>query len=122
MGTFKEHLDLANERFDSAERLFGEGLEHTAAHLFVNAVVNYHNAACLKFLGRLPGHKQHSDVSYFKEIAKFIGEEYPPYKAAYEFLMSHKSQVDYDVGLSLSSAEQIRRRARKVREIIEPLL
>ena len=84
MNTYKQHLNLANERFDAAEKLFEEGSEHTAAHLYINATINYHNALCQKFLKKIPSHKNHSETSYFKKLAKELGSDYKDYKRAYE--------------------------------------
>ncbi|MFH1391661.1 MAG: hypothetical protein ABIH20_05095 [Candidatus Diapherotrites archaeon] len=122
MSTYKQHLDLANERFDSAENLFDEGKDHTAAHLYINSVINYHNAACQKFLEKIPSHKHHLDTSYFNELSKYIGTDFPEYKQAYKTIMPFKSQADYGIGLSFNATEKIRKRAQKIREIIEPLL
>ena len=122
MESYKQHLDLANERFDWAERLFSEGSENTACHLFINAAINYHNALSQKLLGKIFSHKQHSDTSYFKELSRLLGHDYQRYKSAYEFLMQYKGQADYGGGLSAGSAANIRRQAQKIREITEPLL
>lgn len=122
MGVYKQHQNLANERFLAAEEQFKEEKFQTAAHLFINAVINYHNALCQKYLNKIPSHKQHSDTSYFKELAKFIGKDSKEYRANFEFLMTCKSQADYGVGLPTTQANQIRRRACKIKEIIEQLL
>ena len=122
MSTYRQHRDLASERFDAAERLFQEEEYHTAAHLHINAAINYHNALCQKYLKYIPSHKHHSDTGYLRELAPFIGPEFSKYQDAYEFLMAHKSGADYGVGLSMGLAEQVRRRALKIRAIAEPLL
>lgn len=122
MSTYKQHLDLANERYQTATELMQQERYHTAAHLFINSIINYHNALCQKFLNKIPSHKQHSDTSYFNELSKFLGKDLPKYRDAYEFLMAHKSQADYGVQLSITSAEQIQRRTAKIKEIAEALL
>lgn len=122
MSVYKHHLNLASERFNVAERLFGEEEYHTAAHLYINAAVNYHNAICQKFLAKIPGHKQHSDTSYFKEVSNHLGSNYKKYKDAYEYLMGHKSEADYGTELSLNTAKQIMRRARTIKEVAENFL
>ena len=122
MSTYRHHLDLANERFDLAEQMFGDGKEHTAAHLYINAVINYHNAACQKFLSKIPSHKGHADASYFKNLSEFLGKDLHRYKDSYIFLVSHKGKADYGVGMSSTVASQIRSHAQKIREIIEPIL
>ncbi|MBI5554117.1 MAG: hypothetical protein HY917_05260 [Candidatus Diapherotrites archaeon] len=119
MSTYKQHLDLANERFQTAEELYAEEKVHTAAHLFINAAINYHNAVCQKFLNRIPTHKPHSDTGYFQELSDFLGNDLAKYRSAYEFLMAHKSQSDYGAELSLTMAKQINRRAHTIREIAE---
>ena len=122
MGAHRQHLELANERFDAAEEMTRQGKEHTAAHLYINAAINYHNALCQKYLGKIPSHKDHGDTSYFKELSRFLQEDTQKYKAAYVFLMQHKSQAEYGIGLSLSATKQIRGRASKIKEIAEPLI
>ena len=122
MGTHRQHLDLANERFQAAEEQYDDEKYHTAAHLYINAAINYHNAACQKFLGKIPSHKEHHDTSYFNELAKFLKDDLPRYREIYKELVSSKSQADYGLSLSLDSATRIRRQAQKLREIIEPLL
>lgn len=119
MGTYKQHLDLASERFQAAEGQYKEEKFHTAAHLFINAAINYHNAICQKFLNMMPSHKMHSDTAYFPELAGFLGHDLPKYRDAYEFLMAHKSQSDYGVGLSFNIAKQVYRRAKTIKEIAE---
>ncbi|MBI2598119.1 MAG: hypothetical protein HYW50_02895 [Candidatus Diapherotrites archaeon] len=54
MSTYKHHLDLASERFELAKNQFEEEKFQTASHLFINAVINYHNAICQKFLQKKP--------------------------------------------------------------------
>lgn len=120
--TFRQHLDLANERFELAEEQMKQEKYHTAAHLFINSAINYHNAVCQKFLNRIPSHKQHSDTSYFPELAKFLKKDLPKYCDAYKSLVSQKSRADYGTDFSSASAEQIRRRAQKIKEIAEQLL
>lgn len=122
MSTYNQHLDLANERFQTAEGQFKEEKFHTAAHLFINAAINYHNSLCQKFLNKIPRHKPHSDTSYFRELAGFLGADFSKYQDAYEFLMSHKSEADYGVGFSLNAAKQIYRRTKTIKEIAEHLL
>ncbi len=123
MSTYKQHLDLANERFLVAEEMMRGEKEHTAAHLFINAAINYHNALCQKYLHRIPGHKAHSDASYFNELRKFLGGDLPEYREIYIFLIRYKSQADYGgTEISVATAKQIQRRAQKIREIAEPLL
>ncbi len=119
MSTFKQHFDLANERFQAAEDQFKQENYHTAAHLFINAAINYHNTLCQKFLNKIPKHKPHSDTTYFKELSKFLEEDFQKYQNAYEFLIAHKSQADYGVYISISTTKQIQRRANKIKEIIE---
>lgn len=119
---FTQHKNLAIERFDTAEELFLEEKYQTAAHLFINAIINYHNALCQKFLHKIPQHKPHFDTSYFNELAKVLGKEINIYRDAYEFLISYKSQADYGTSISINIAQQIRRKAYKIKEIIEPLL
>lgn len=113
---------MASERFQAAEKQFNEEKHHTAAHLFINASINYHNALCQKFLNKIPSHKQHSDSSYFNELAKFFGKDFQKYKNSYEFLMAYKSQADYGIALSINAANQIRRNAFKIKEIAETIL
>lgn len=122
MNTSKQHLELANERFQTAEAQFEQEKFHTAAHLFINAAANYHNALCQKFLNKIPSHKQHMDMSYFSELAKFFGKDLPKYRDCYEFLMAHKSEADYGVELPINICKQIQRRARTIKEIAEQLL
>ena len=122
MDTYKQHLDLANERFHVAEEQFNEEKFHTAAHLFINAAINYHNALCQKFLHRIPSHKQHSDTSYFAELGNFLKKDSTKYQSAYKFLISHKNEADYGEQLSIATAQQIRRRAETIKEIAETLL
>lgn len=122
MGTYKQHLDLANERFQVAEEQFREEKFHTAAHLFINAAINYHNALCQKFLNKIPSHKQHSDTSYFRELAGFLGAYLAKYKESYEFLIKHKSDADYGFGVSQNMVKQIKRRAETIKEIAEAIL
>ena len=122
MAVYKQHLDLAGERFRAAERHFEDEEFHTAAHLFINAVINYHNAVCQKFLKTIPGHKMHSDTSYFRELSKALGQDSPKYKDAYEFLIANKSEADYGTGLSLNTAKQIQRRAAIFKGIAERYL
>lgn len=117
MNTYKQHFDLANERFLAAEDQLGKEKYHTAAHLFINAVINYHNALCQKFLNKMPSHKSHSDTTYFKELSRFLGEDFQKYRGAYEFLIANKSQADYGVYFSATMAKQIERRANKIKEI-----
>lgn len=119
MNTYKQHLELAGERFLAAEREYSEGKVHTAAHLFINAAVNYHNALCQKFLSRIPSHKAHHDTSYFLELSRFLGNDFSKYRDAYEFLISHKNQSDYGVELSFNIAKQIYRRAQIIKDIAE---
>jgi hypothetical protein len=113
---------LANERFEAAGEKFSEEKFHTAAHLFINAAINYHNALCQKFLAKIPSHKQHSDTSYFRELAGFLGNDSAKYQSAYKFLISHKSEADYGIQLSISTAQQIQRKAETIKEIAEALL
>ncbi|MFH1257222.1 MAG: hypothetical protein V1494_08105 [Candidatus Diapherotrites archaeon] len=122
MGTFKHHADLASERFQVAEEQFDEENYHTAAHLYINSAINYHNALCQKFLKQIPSHKPHSDTSYFNELRKPLGPEFQKYTAAYQFLIGYKSQADYGTELSFEIAKQIKRRARTIKEIAEALL
>ncbi len=123
MNLYKHHLDLANERFMLAQEMLFEGKEHTAAHLFINSAINYHNAICQKFLNKIPSHKQHFDTSYFNELKKFLEKDLPDYKEAYSFLIRYKSQADYGgTEISANTAKQIQRRAVKIKEIIEHLL
>jgi len=110
---------LASERFQTAEEQLSEEKFHTAAHLFINAAINYHNAICQKFLSRIPSHKAHSDTTYFRELADFLGTDLSEYRDAYEFLMAHKGQADYGAELSSNIARQIHRRAKKIREIAQ---
>ena len=123
LNLYRQHIDLANDRFVAAEEMMGEEKEHMAAHLFINAAINYHNALCQKFLNGIPSHKQHSDTSYFNELKKFLGGDLPDYKEAYAFLMRYKSQADYGgTEISTTTAKQIQRRALKIRGIVEHLL
>ena len=119
---FRHHLDLASERFSAARELMDDEKEHTAAHLFINSAINYHNALCQKFLHRIPSHKQHSDTSYFPELSKFLGKDSQKYKEAYLFLIGYKSQADYGESISENTAKQIERRAAAIKEIAEVLL
>ena len=119
MATYRQHLDLAIERFQAAEGQFKEEKYHTAAHLFINAAINFHNTLCQKFLNKIPSHKQHSDTSYFRDLAPFLKSELSKYQDAYEFLMVHKNQADYGAEISLNVAKQIYRRAKTVKEIAE---
>ena len=122
MSTYKHHADLANERYQVAEEQFEEENYHTAAHLYINAAINYHNAICQKFLKQIPSHKQHSDTSYFDELRKPLGSELQKYMDAHKFLIGYKSQADYGTELSFNIAKQIQRRARTIKEISEALL
>lgn len=122
MSIYKHHLDLANDRFNIAERLFEEEDYHTAAHLYVNAAINYHNAICQKYLNKIPSHKQHSDTSYFKDLTKDLDDDYQRYEDAYKYLMAHKSEADYGTELSLNTTKQIMRRAKTIKEIAEHLI
>ncbi|MFH1256568.1 MAG: hypothetical protein V1494_04720 [Candidatus Diapherotrites archaeon] len=122
MSAFKQHLDLANERFLAAEGQMEDEKFHTAAHLFINACINYHNALCQKFLNKIPSHKQHSDTSYFQELSRFMGSDSHRYRNAYEFLIAHKGQADYGVHFSINAAEQVKRRAAIIKGIAEQLL
>ena len=120
MNTFKQHFDLANERFQAAEELLGKEKYHTASHLFINSVINYHNALCQKFLNKIPSHKSHSDTtSYFNELSRFLAGDSSKYRDAYEFLMANKSQADYGVYFSSAMAKQVQRKASKIKEIAE---
>lgn len=122
MSTYKQYLDLANERFQLGEEQFKEEKYQTAAHLFINAVINYHNALCQKFLNRIPMHKPHSDTAYFPELAGFLKNDFVKYRDFYEFLMAYKSDADYGIGLSQNIAKQIYRRAKTIKEIAETIL
>lgn len=122
LGTYRQHLDLASERFEAAEEQYKDEKFHTAAHLFINAAINYHNAMCQKFLNRIPSHKAHSDTGHFQELSGFLGVESSRYRDAYEFLISHKSEADYGIGISTGIAKQVYRRAKTIREITEHLL
>lgn len=122
MVAYKQHLDLAAERYHVAQLQLEDERYHTAAHLFINSAVNYHNALCQKFLNKIPRHKQHSDTTYFGELAKFLGSDFAKYRGAYEFLVAHKSEADYGVQLSAATALQIQRRASAIKEIAEALL
>ncbi len=119
MSTYRQHLDLANERFQAAVEQFAEEKYHTAAHLYINAAVNYHNALCQKFLDKIPSRKPHSDTTYFNELAGFLREDFSKYRDAYEFLMAHKSEADYGISFSFNLAKQIYRRAEIIKEIAE---
>ena len=119
MNTYRQHFELAEERFLAAEELLKKEKFHTAAHLFINSAVNYHNALYQKFLNKIPSHKSHSDTSYFKELFRFLGEDFQKYRESYEFLMANKSQVDYGVYFSATTAKQVQRRANKLKEIVE---
>jgi len=122
LAVYKQHLDLASERFQAAEAQYRDEKFHTAAHLFINAAINYHNAICQKFLKRIPSHKAHSDTSYFPELSRLLGPDLSKYKDAYEFLVSNKSEADYGIGMSLNTAKQIHRRAAALKEIAERYL
>lgn len=122
MSIYKQHFDLAIERFQTAEEQFNEERYQTAAHLFINAAINFHNAVCQKFLNKIPSHKQHSDSSYFNELLKFLGKDFAKYKDCYEFLIAYKSQADYGIGLSVNAAIQIRRKTIALKEIVETIL
>ena len=119
MSTYKQHLDLAGERFQAAQDQFKSEKVHTAAHLFINAAINYNNALCQKALNKIPRHKAHSDTSYFRELGEFLGADLQKYKGSYEFLMGHKSDADYGTHISFNIAKQIYRRASIIKEIIE---
>ena len=122
MSVFKQHLDLASERFMMAERLFDEGKEHTASHLYINAAINYHNALCQKYLAKIPSHKSHSDTTYFQDLSGILKGDSKKYAECYKFLVTHKGQADYGIGISQAIATQIRRRAQTFKEMIERLL
>lgn len=122
LDTYKQHLDLAIERYQAATEQLEEEHFHTAAHLFVNSAINFHNALCQKFLSKIPSHKQHSDKSYFLELAKFLGNDFAKYKSAYDFLMAHKSEADYGTQLSITTAKQTRRKAATIKEIAERII
>jgi hypothetical protein len=119
LNTYKQHFDLANERFQAAEDLLKKEKYHTAAHLFVNSAINYHTALCQKFLNKIPSHKPHSDTTYFKELSRFLGDDFQKYCDAYEFLIANKSQTDYGIYFSATTAKQVERRAGKIKEIAE---
>ncbi|MCR4336059.1 MAG: hypothetical protein NUV57_06025 [archaeon] len=119
MNTYKQHLDLANERFQTAEEQLTEDKPHTAAHLFINSAINYHNAICQKFLNKIPRHRPHSDTGYFLELSEFLKQDLPKYKTAYEFLIAYKSQADYGTDFSPNVAKQIYRKTKTVKEIAE---
>ncbi|MBI4044469.1 MAG: HEPN domain-containing protein [Candidatus Diapherotrites archaeon] len=122
MSTYRHHLDLASERFELAKIQFEEEKFHTASHLYINAVINYHNALCQKFLHKIPSHKAHSDTTYFSELRKAIGPNFQKYKDAYDFLIGYKNQSDYGTEMSENIAKQIRRKADTIKEIAEILL
>ena len=122
MNTYKQHLELANERFLFALELFEDEKYHTAAHLFINAAINYHSAICQKFLNKIPRHKPHSDTGYFQELADRLDDDLPRYRTAYEFLIGHKSDADYGTEFSQGTAKQVFRRAKTVKEIAEAIL
>ena len=122
MSTHKQHADLAGERYQAAEEQFEDEKYHTAAHLYINSAINYHNAICQKYLKYIPSHKQHSDTSYFHQLRVPLGPELQKYTEAYKFLISYKSQADYGTELSFTIAKQIQRRAKTIRGIAEQLL
>ena len=95
---------------------------HTAAHLFINAAINFHNALCQKFLNKIPSHKQHSDTSYFHELHADLKEDYSKYLEAYVFLVGYKNQADYGVEISENKAKQIQRKATTIKNIAERLI
>ena len=119
MSTYKQHLDLASERFQAAQEQFKDEKVHTAAHLFINAAINYNNALCQKVLNKIPRHKAHSDTSYFQDLGEFLGDGLQKYKDSYEFLIGYKSEADYGTHLSINIAKQIYRRSTTIREIVE---
>lgn len=122
MPIYKHHADLANERFQLAEEQFKDENFHTASHLYINASINYHNALCQKHLAKIPRHKKHSDTSYFRDLIRFIGDDFQKYKESYEFLIAHKNRADYGTELSINIAKQIMRKAKTLKEISEHLL
>lgn len=122
MSVYKHHLDMASERFQVAEEQYLNENYHTAAHLYINAAINYNNAICQKFLQKIPSHKQHSDTTHFNELIRHLGKDYQKYKDAYEYLISQKSDADYGKEPSFNIAKQIQRRARTIKDIAEHLL
>lgn len=122
MENYKELLNLAAEKFMVAQEQFDMERYHTAAHLFINAAINYHNAVCQKFLKKIQSHRNHSDTSYFRELATYLGDDYQKYKDSYSKIIPYKGESDYGVGISMNSAELIKRHAGKIKEIAERLL
>jgi len=120
LSTYKQHLDLAAERFLAGEEQYREEKFHTAAHLFINSAINYNNALCQKFLKKIPSRKSHYDN--FPELAEFLEEDRIKYQKAYEFLISHKSEADYGVDFPERLAQQVYRRANTLKEIAEEKL
>ena len=122
LSVYKEHLDLAAERFSGAKEMMENDREHTAAHLYINSAINYHNALCQKFLKSMPSHKQHMDTTHFKGLERVMGKDLPRYKEAYAFLIGHKSKADYGTEFSAGLARQVERRATFIKETAEALL
>ena len=90
--------------------------------LFINATISYHNALCQKKLHKIPYHKSHDDTAYFNELQQVLGTKMGSYKDDYSFLIRHKNQADYGMELSYTLALQIKRRAEKIKQLVEPLL
>ncbi|HIH09397.1 MAG TPA: hypothetical protein HA254_01885 [Candidatus Diapherotrites archaeon] len=122
MEGYKEHLDLASERFQVATEQYGQERYHTAAHLFINSAINYHNAICQKFLKKIPSHKAHSGTSYFHELEPYMMGDCQKYRDSYALLVSYKGVSDYGYGLSIDAARIIKRHAAKIKEIAQGLL
>jgi len=115
----KEHLEIALERFDWAERAFQEENYHTAGHLYINAAIKFADFLSQKYLDQITTRKSHSDITFLSDLSKFLKEDSKTFKEAYSYLMSQKTIADYGVTLSENMAKQIQRRATKIKEIAE---
>ena len=115
----EEFYEIAVQRFNYAQEIYLEEDYHTAAHLFINSAILFTNFLFQKFLNRIPGRKQHSDLTLIESLKKFLSKDFNQYKSLYLFLMSHKSAADYGISFSENSAKQIKRKAEQLKEIAE---
>lgn len=115
----KEHYNIALEAFNWAEKIYNEEDYHTASLNYINATIKFNDFLCHKYLHEIFSRKHHSDITFIKNLEKFLKVDYTSYKTAYEFLMDHKNQADYGIGVSENVAKQIQRKARQIKEITE---
>lgn len=115
----KEHYNVALEAFYWAEKMYADEDYRTASLNYINAVIKFNDFLCHKYLHEIFSRKHHSDASFIQNLQKYLKNDYTSYKAAYQFLMDHKSQADYGTGISESVAKQVQRKARQIKEITE---